>query len=50
MHDDRRVREVPKRARVIHVEVCLHDVADRICRDAEPAQLLGAMLRQFTTA
>ena len=45
VHDDRRVREVPKRARVIHVEVRLHDVADRICRDAEPAQLLGAMLR-----
>ena len=45
VHDDRRVREVPKRARVIHVEVRLHDVADRICRDAEAAQLLGAMLR-----
>ena len=43
MHDDRRLRKVPERASVVHVQVGLHDVAYRVRRDAEFAQLRNAV-------
>ena len=44
VHDDRGVREMTERAGVVDVQVGLHDVADRLRRDAERAQLGGAVL------